>query len=355
MLGIFFAFLPIFINNPRFTARDRDIASNYNGEFDHDNLKISAESGKIHIDGNSGWAAFKAAGNCTGNGTYSEPYVIEDLVIDGEGSGSCIFIENSDVYFRIENCTLYNAGGFKGGDDAGILLSNVDNSQLINNNCSSNVIGLNLESSDNNTISENIVNYNSWIGIRLVYSEDNIISGNTVNNNTNYGILTYLCFFNNISTNVIKNNNIIGIYSNTCSHNTISGNTLNNNSHGIYLYFNSYNTISGNTANNNSYGIYYNRCSYNTISGNTANNNSYGIYLTQSHYNIISGNTLLGNEQCIAEENCRGNKFSDNGSCTYGEGDEKPFILGYNLLLLLGLLSLISILIYFLILIFKKS
>ena len=61
-------------------------------------MNISAVSGKIHIDGNSGWDAFKAAGNCTGNGTYSMPYVIEDLVIGDGGLGSCILIENSDVY-----------------------------------------------------------------------------------------------------------------------------------------------------------------------------------------------------------------------------------------------------------------
>jgi len=39
-LGILFAFLPIFINNPRFTVRDRDITSTYNNEFDHENLKV---------------------------------------------------------------------------------------------------------------------------------------------------------------------------------------------------------------------------------------------------------------------------------------------------------------------------
>ena len=36
-----------------------------------ENLGISTVSRKIHIDGNSGWADFKNAGNCTGSGTYS--------------------------------------------------------------------------------------------------------------------------------------------------------------------------------------------------------------------------------------------------------------------------------------------
>jgi len=56
ILGIIFAFPPIFINNPRSITKDRDISSNYKGEknFDNDNLQISAVSGNIHIDGNSG-------------------------------------------------------------------------------------------------------------------------------------------------------------------------------------------------------------------------------------------------------------------------------------------------------------
>jgi len=366
-LGILFAFLPIFINNPRFAVRDRDIISTYNNEFDHENLKLSAVSGKIHIDGNSGWTAFKAAGNCTGNGTISEPYVIEDLEIDGEGSGSCIFIENSDAYFRIENCTLYNAGvRVPPNPDgrAGIRLLNVDNSQLINNNCSSNPIGILLQSSDNNTISENIVNNNSWIGIRLEEeSDNNIISGNTVNNNTNFGLLLYLCFFNNISTNVFKNNNINGIYSHTCSNSTISGNTVINSSNGIYSAFDIYNKVLGNDVHHNSEdGIFIrgvnciisgNNASYNggngiflepipinvlwwsweyiwegginnIISGNIANYNQVGIRLEGTDNNIISGNTLIGNNECIVEIDCHGNKFRDNEGCIYPKITELP-------------------------------
>jgi len=306
-IGVFLAFSPIFNRNPKFY--DNSSVKTDCSEY----LELSKISGKIYIDGNSGWAAFRSAGNCTGNGTYSEPYVIEDLVIDGGGVGSCILIENTDVYFRIENCTLYNAGGFNGVDNAGIRLSNVDNSQLINNNCSSNVIGLNLEYSDNNTILENIVNYNSWTGMFLVESDINIISGNTVNNNM-FGILIDFCLLNNISTNVVKNNNRVGIYSSSCSLNTISGNTANNNSVGICLAFDIHDIISGNTVNkNNSSGISLHYSYSIIISGNTANNNNYGIYLTGSIDNNISGNTLIGNAECIVEEgNCEGNVFENN-------------------------------------------
>ena len=138
VLGIFIAFSTLHNNNLNFNAGNRDNSKGNNVDFnvDNNNLKISAVSGKIHIDNN--WTVAKSAGICTGNGTYSDPYVIEDLVIDGGGSGSCILIENSDVYFRIESCTLYNSSGFP---SAGIRLERVKNAQIINNNCSFNGYG----------------------------------------------------------------------------------------------------------------------------------------------------------------------------------------------------------------------
>jgi parallel beta-helix repeat protein len=333
-LGILFT-LALIITVSLSTGNDNEI------NLDHEGLKSSGLSERIHIINNSGWVEFRNAGNCTGSGTYSDPYVIEDLEIDGEGSGYCIFIENSDVYFRIENCTLYNSGGSPTYDDAAIKLLNVDNSQLINNNCSSNVLGLNLVYCDKNTISENVINDNSWSGMRLIESDHNIISGNSVNNNNNYGILT--CSesdFTNISKNVLENNKIVGIYSNGCKNNTISGNTVYNSLHGIYIAFDIYDSILGNIAHKNiENGLFLrvlnclisgNDLSHNGINGiylvgwwewssgnnrilgNIANYNYIGICLEEANDNIISGNTLIGNVKCFVEVNCQGNVIQDN-------------------------------------------
>ena len=92
---------------------------------ENDTLKTSKVSGRIHIIGSTGWTDFKNAGSCTGSGNYSDPYVIEDLIIDGGRAGSCIWIEDSDVYFRIENCTVYRSRD--DWDYAGIRLFNVTN------------------------------------------------------------------------------------------------------------------------------------------------------------------------------------------------------------------------------------
>ena len=499
-LGILFALSPIITSNFIFNAGNNRTNSDYNDDItlDYENLKISATSGKIHIDGNSEWIVFKNDGKCTGKGTYSDPYIIKDLVIDAGGWGSCILIENSDVYFKIENCSVYNSGGSYDETYAGIQLSNVNNAMIILNDYSSNELGIFLAFSDNNTISNNsgsgmflsysnkntisnnngggiylsrsdnniisnnnggritlyssnnstlsgnimnycgislsgslaevashiiddtnlvnnkpvyyyvneldlgssnftnagqiiLVNCNDSIisnltvsygttGIALLYCNNNTISGNTVNNNAHYGIELTRSDNNTISGNTANNNKIDGItlyYSdnntisnnngggidlffsnkNTISgniaynswdgihlshsdYNTISGNTANNNKfEGIFLYHSNNNTISGNTANNNKFeGIYLKYSNNNIISGNNASNNECGIYLYHSNYNTISGNTFLGNDECCVEENCQGNIFSDNGSCTCGEDDG----ISDELIILIILISSIS-------------
>ena len=310
-VGILFALSPMVTVNFIFIMDYNNKGSEYNDEiyFDNKNLKISAVSEKIHIDNN--WTAAKSAGICTGDGTYSEPYIIEDLVIDAESSGSCILIENSDVYFRIENCTLYNSGS--GATDAGMLLIYVNKSRLIDNNCFSNYVGIQLYNSTANTISGNTANDNDY-GIVIVYSINNTVSENTENNNIWEGIFII-----------------------DCNNNTISGNNANSNYRGIYLKNSDYNDILGNTANNNhDEGIFLIESNNNTISGNTANNNVYGISLWNSDCNKVSGNILLGNDGCIKEANCEGNLI-ENNDC--------GIIPGYNLIFLLGALSVAVILI----------
>ena len=339
ILSIIFALSPIIINKLNLNEGDSDKNLEYNEDSDLDNCKLKSSkiSGKIHIDNN--WTDAKSAGICTGNGTYSEPYVIEDLVIDGGDSGICILIENSDVYFKIENCTLYNS---RVGDPtfpaAGIKLSHVNNSQLINNDCSSNYDGIYLWFSNNNNVSGNTVSFNTY-GIRLAQSNKNNINGNIANNSIQIGINLYECHLNNISGNIANNNSYVGIYIHISNNIMVLGNTASNNGVvGIVLGASDNNTVSINTANSNyGDGLYLWYSDNNTVSVNTANNNyRYGLYLSYSDNNIVSGNKLLGNKKCIFEENCEGNIFKNN-DCG------KETIVGYNPFFLLVILSVVVI------------
>ena len=219
---ILFSFSAIITTTFNFSQVETDKSSDFYEDTNliNLNLKISKISEKIHIYDN--WSAAKFDGICTGNGTYSNPYIIEDLVIDGSGSGSCIWVENSEVYFIIENCTLYNSGGY--WDDSGIRLSYVKNSQIINNTCLNNFYGIFLSGCANNTITENTANSNRD-GIYLNGGAFNNVSGNIANRNDHFGITSYSNQYNTISENKVINN-YYGIELFESYNNTISNNLL---------------------------------------------------------------------------------------------------------------------------------
>lgn len=260
----------------------------------------------IHVNDTNwnNWVWWKTRTWMKGEGTFSNPYLIKDLVINANDTSSGILIENSSVYFRIENCTAYNSSG---NPAAGIKLVGISNGTLINNNCSNNNgFGIYLLSNCINlSISGNICNNNSLSGIRLYYNcGNNSISENICYNNSGFGIdLWNNCDFNNISNNIANfslSASGIYLYSN-CDNNTLKGNNCyNNTAYGIHLNTNcNNNSIIENNCNNNSGpGIrIINKCDDNTIQNNTIKNNLYmGILLySDCNNNTLSNNTISNN------------------------------------------------------------
>ena len=194
------------------------------------NLNISIISPKVHIIGNGGWASFRADGNCTGSGLSTDPYIIRDLEINAGGSGSGIIIENSDVYFKIKNVTIWNSGSSLG--DAGISLKSVMNGLI-----------------ENNTLLD------SWHAIMLDNSDNNLILNNTIKDGFYIGILFYAnSQYNNVSKNLIKDGaRAVQSYF-TNSNNTIYNNTMISNTYGIYIAGENY-TVTDNIIKENHYGI----------------------------------------------------------------------------------------------------
>ena len=110
-----------------------------------------------------------------------------------------IRVYNSDVYFIIRNCTLYNG-------DNGILLIYVTNAQIINNPIENNKIGIFLNFSNYNTIKSNNIYNNSNDGINLCDSISNYIYNNSIYENFINGIhmvsgLVNYFVINNITEN----------------------------------------------------------------------------------------------------------------------------------------------------------
>ncbi len=230
---------------------------------------ITINAAAIGIGGHN-WTWAESQYWCSGSGSVADPYVIEDLEIDAQGTGSCISIINSRVYFSIKNCTLSNSGTSIA--DAGIYLFNNTYGNIFENDCSNNgYAGILLSDCNSSTVSSNIANSND-VGIFGENSNYNTLSGNNINDNL-CGI-NIIGFWNEISENTIDTNIDYGIFLSSGSHN---------------------NTVDGNTVKNSIYGISVSNIGYNTISNNEISNNSYGVYLDDTDNNIISNNEISSN------------------------------------------------------------
>ena len=253
----------------------------------------------IHIKGN--WTVANETTWCKGSGTWNDPYIIENVIINATDSptGTGILIEESyNDYFIIRNCTIFNAGNAM--YDAGIKLENTNNGTLVKNNSSNNGgdgILLNNECK-NNTLSDNIANYNVDNGINLYWKcINNSILNNTISYNGLRGIdISLYCNYTTIIYNKVSNNSRYGILiASNCYYNTILNNTISDHQNfaGIYVVNTSNeNEIINNTVYNCEKGISLSNSHQSNISNNILYDNNYGIYLTSSSNANIYGNKM---------------------------------------------------------------
>lgn len=193
----------------------------------------------ISINGlsSTGDWAYTASNNdwCSGSGTWSDPYIIENVIIDAQNSDNCLLIDATDDYYIIRNCTFYGSNqGSSPYYNAAIKLQFVRNGMIINNNIFSNYgSGITIRSlSHNNTITGNLITGNSRHGIYLRQEcRRNTISGNTIENCMTGINIEERCKYNLIKENKVRDNRDEGIgifgYSefNTLTLNKVSNST----------------------------------------------------------------------------------------------------------------------------------
>jgi len=181
---------------------------------------------------------------CNGIGTLQEPYIIENVTINGQGAGICIDIRNSNSsYFKIKNCTLFNA-------TTGIKLYNTTRGSLIDNLCTNNSqYGIYLEDSYNNVLAGNNASYNGHsllnpvFGIYLFNSHNNTLflnnASHTIASSDGYGIYLESSNYCNVSKNTADYNEGslgLGIMISSCENTTIDNNFASfNDMLGIYI------------------------------------------------------------------------------------------------------------------------
>ncbi|MFW9939438.1 MAG: nitrous oxide reductase family maturation protein NosD [Candidatus Thorarchaeota archaeon] len=290
------------------------------------------ETGPISItDDNpaSNWLMTAATYDwCSGSGTIEDPYLIENVTINGGGANLCISVSNSKVPFIIRNCTVYNF------NKRGIGLSNTENGRIINNTIygGSSVgdpcYGIHLRNSSSNIVTRNDITnmngpsqYDSGLCIEAYGGEeygDNCLNNNVSNNyiyDIDCGIRLTAAFWsvddkcnhNYIIGNRIENSKYKGIIlqsqSGTCNYNVVRDNNINNSgSDGIYLSRGgtigpcNYNMIFNNSVSNSGENGIYISGEYNDIYDNTSfNNTQNGISVEKYDENIIAANFLMNN------------------------------------------------------------
>ncbi len=191
------------------------------------------------------WAEMADKNWCSGSGTDSDPYILQNLWIDGNNLSSCIEIRNSIKYFQMIYCefqeSLYNS------DSAGIKLFNVSNGVLSNNTYVYNGNGIILIDCHNITIIGSFIYDNGWNGIKLINSHNITIKLNYDSINGNFHA---------------------GIYLLLSSHNIIIENSIKHNQFGIYFYESDYNIVKFNEFLNNEENIKEINCVGNVIESN---------------------------------------------------------------------------------------
>ncbi|MCD6448435.1 MAG: right-handed parallel beta-helix repeat-containing protein, partial [Thermoplasmata archaeon] len=250
------------------------------------------------------------------NGTYYENlYInksinlvgesINGVIINGSGAGDVILI-NETSWVNMSDFTVTYGGSLSG--NAGIRVYHSTHVSIKNLNISENEIGIRIEYSSHNIISNNLVTGNrnkallfTGANIPTYYSNNNTVSNNIISNNLGGGIyLESYCENNLIINNTCTHNGYDGIQiigAGVTQRNTVDKNNFSNNArYGIYLLSNN-NIVTNNTCNYNGlYGIYFEGADYNYLNNNSFSHNQYGIYInTNSNNNNISNVICYGN------------------------------------------------------------
>jgi len=274
------------------------------------------QHGIIRINNDAEFATQATAEGWNGDGTSSNPYIIEGYDIDAQGAGGAIYIGNTTVHFIVRNCHLYNASFVRAPYfyGAGVQINSVKNGIVEGNNLSSNSRGITLYHSSGVLIEDNGIYDNQYYGIHVYYSSAKMYNNTFTNNSIVLEGGEDVFTTQDISTNNTVNGKPIYYYKNADMHNisvpsdageVILGNVTNmkienleisHGSVGLQIGYSTSIIIMNNTCSYNSlYGMYLYSSSYNLIENNTCDYNSWGIYVkfNSNHNRIVNGNKLL--------------------------------------------------------------
>lgn len=271
--------------------------------------------GPISIVGNGGFT--HANGVVGGTGTASDPYIIADWEITAHLASAFvgISITDTDAHFIIRNCYVH------GGSTSwiGIYLSDCANGILENNNCSDDLNGITLDTSNNNnTLIKNTCSSNSHDGITIGSGSNNALINNTCSSNDDDGIYLVYGSNNTLRNNICSSDGHHGISIDRSNNNALINNNCSSNDYdGIYLYSSSNNALDDNNCSSNhndgislSYLSNSNEIAWNEVS----NNGGCGVNISSGSNNRIFDNAFIGNNGATGTYNASHAQARDDGT-----------------------------------------
>ena len=185
------------------------------------------------------------------------------------------------------------------------LIAYTNSSTIRNVVISHNDVGIRLEGSCDNVISDCMMQHGGGIWVRWGSYRNNITSNVFVNNS--WGMSLHGSNDTSLHDNTVQDNEWEGVSISNCHNNVIARNSIVNNTQGgIYLSGSTGNTISDNTIAENGWytfdtweplmgGLRLYGCEGNTIKQNTIFANRYGILTFESSNNAIYHNNFINN------------------------------------------------------------
>jgi parallel beta-helix repeat protein len=270
------------------------------------NIKTSDTHEPISINGNDEFNQTAFNNGWIGNGSFNNPFIIENYTIYATSEQPGVEIRNTNVSFIIRNISVYDG---RSNYNVGFYFNNITNGNITENNATNNAAGFFLKNSYNNSLTDNSA-INNLDGFQIRDCYNNTFNGNVAEYSIEFGFYidnsnNLTLSGNNLSNNTAYSNGNTGFFLKNTENNTLNENVGNfNTKNGFFLSNSSGNTIFNNTANQNSEnGFYINISNFNDLTENIGNSNSLnGISLRKSNFSTITHNKVLNNGAlCIKE------------------------------------------------------
>ena len=253
------------------------------------------------IDGNDDFLATAAANNWPGEGTASDPIMIENYQLSSALFGG-FSIANTNLHFVMNNNTLDG----QGSDKLGVVLDNVVSGSFTNNTVSGYAQAFSAFNSSNLSYYNNVVVGNAQEGFFIESSASVSYSKNKLSKNGGSGILVYESYKLVISNNTFDGNSLMAVRdptvlsasislvassSATAIYNKISGSY----GMGVMLFAATGNSVKQNTITGSAQdGVYVLGSESSAVGGNTIDsNNGRGVAVSSSIYMEVSENTIM--------------------------------------------------------------